>query len=521
MHRSTVWFAVLSSLVFLIGFVGCSHGRSPVTPGEGDRGAQNFSQSRQVFGIPGDNTVFRDLDLATLVDGFSGLTSGLPSVLQFAGQPHSFAVQVSLQHIAGQGQVPWLAWLMDNPSPGSQPTIVDRMIFGIPSGTGLQLKFPKVDAIYRPGVDPAHSDVIVAVSFMWRITGEAQYGLGVIFMHWSAEAFLDGQIGMYDDHYYVLYNPSYMGNPEDAYVWGQDLAFNPDDGDLYVVYTNNESPGSPHAWKLHYFRISQQYPDFIWVRNGPWLAFTGGWEMNAWLPSVDIGILDIHPGGPRWTVGVAFTAQDHPETPDESDFIVAGNSWPAGPAYDGDHTNTDYHMCVTAPAGLNCGLPELDIAIYYPGTSIPFYAMAYAQENPVTGHDVMVMDSINEAPWRVARDENDVTERILPSIATHLFSWERKASVSCYKWVSEEGRFKPAGYRMNLAVPDSYYENEQVVQFGYDGVWGPWAPLNVAFADVGLATDIVMQTQNTYFMGFANSVLEYPARVYVAWGSTQ
>jgi len=338
-------------------------------------------------------------------------------------------------------------------------------------------------------------------------------------MHWLGSAFSGGEMGDPDAVDYVFYCPDYVEqNPEGADVWGHDLAFNPGNGDLYVVFTDNSGIAGPG--KLYYFRIEQPDPDeFEWVRYGdPWLAYHPGLAMNCWLPSVDVGVLDVG-SGPEWCVGVAFTARYHSYC--DSDFSVAGNWWPADE--DGNHIDILLNSYVCGLGDLDAGLPSLDIAHFQPGaTPEPFWAIAYMQKVPqVRLYDVYLIDSLHMTATRVQQDDEDNLQKILPSIACHIQSWDHEVSISMYERQSDmQGTFKPLAARYDLDILGAGQQGWYAVEQGCGVINGPWAPLNVAYADVGVATEIVIQTGNYYYMGFANSVTANPTAVYAAWGNT-
>jgi len=165
--RSIKTTSLIVSLLALAVIAGCSRRGEPTTPEPSARVAERFSNSGVVFPPPFDPNVFKDLDLAALVQGYvsGSLANGICAVLRWEGADHGFTIEVS---IAQDGQVPWLAWMIDG-NPDFAPRIVDRRPFGIPGGDFVQYKFPKVDAIYRQGATQDESDVNVAVSFMWRL----------------------------------------------------------------------------------------------------------------------------------------------------------------------------------------------------------------------------------------------------------------------------------------------------------------------------------------------------------------
>ncbi len=248
-----------------------------------------------------------------------------------------------------------------------------------------------------------------------------------------------------------------------------------------------------------------------------------------WLPSIDVGMLNMHehnPGYPNQAliyVGVAFTL----DLPDPAPFCVAYNYWvPELDGYEDQTANTEVVDNPYVPDGLDAGLPRLDIA---PNNSVPpYFAFAFVQEenDPDTTWEyfVWLFDSRNWDFTKMPSTDDEIRQLTLPSVACH-YTGLGSAEVSVSAYENEAigvpiGDYQPIAWRFN--VGSQTFEERQIVQAGYDGIYGPWHPLDVAFMDCGVATGIVLTEYNDYYFGFADSITTdwNPTTVYVAWGNT-
>ncbi len=511
--RSILVTCSIIGLMFLAWVPGCSHGSGPTAPDATEHGVQSFNDCAEVFpGTPLEP--YRDLDIATLVD----IITGIPSTLEIDLEDTGLSIMVSCLHSPGlEGDQPFLVWLKDDGLP------LEKMPFGFPGGDSLEYKFPKVDAIYRPGMDPAHSHVIVAVSFMFRPLPDGIWQLGVIFLHWSGAAFLDGQPGP-PDAVDLVFPPDVTLSAK----WGHDIAFNPQYGDAYLVYTT-DTGAIQKPWRLMYHHLIQPTPQFEWetVPDGPWWAVDPAFIANCWLPSIDIGRLVLPPEYPVpcWILGIAFTAKMQ----GVDVYRVAGNYW--CPDIDGDQDQEDNEYFLVNPyvePERDAGLPCFDIS---PNnvTLPPYYAIAFVQSVfvPLDNHqyEVWVADNINNDPLRIERTGVNSYQKTLPSIACHYtYAGDKAVSVSMYEHIDSgapTGNYWPVAVKVEitpaLAVDQTTWTP---VQIGYTPIPGPWGPFDVTGQDAGIATDIEVTDDNSYYIGFSDRMDASATSVYAAWGNT-
>jgi len=439
-------------------------------------------------------------------------------MIEHEGYEHGFSIMVSIKDTGpgNQGKVPMYRWLLDDGTPAGPATE-----FGFYGGQYYDLKFPKVDALY----DPDNERVIVAVSFMWRLLQEPPpndvWNVDVIFLYWDVSQFESYPIPEHDGDFI---HPGLVQRNQ----WGHDIAFNPRNAEAFLVFsTETSAPIGPY--RLMY-RVYSETILNNWSYIGPYYAASPSLIGNHWLPSVDVGLLNMHdpndpqcpyPAWPIDFVGVAFTFK----APDQP-YKVAFNYWaPSVDGYGHQTVNTDVLVNPYVDSSLNYGLPCLDIA---PNNTVPhYYALTWVHETEEDHlYDVWLGDNFNNDMRRLADLGCPGRQRILPSVACHYSGLygEKAVSVSVYEDPVEgdpSGSFQPAAvfYSISYDVMDDWHR----VQAGYDAVYGPWNCFNVAYMDSGIATSIVLNLSNEYYIGFADSVtttVNPPTTVYAAWGDT-
>jgi len=512
--------ALLAGLMACL-IAGCSGSSSPAIPTDSSRSAEYFCYCTTAFdGTPEEP--FRDFDLATLIEKGQTPASCRPAILMHGGANHSFTIVVSLHQTPFQGKMPMYTWFKDGGEAACPP-----IMFGFPSGGTVDYKFPKVDAYF----EPADDTIQVAVSFMWRLTQapwpQNTWNIGVIFLHWRTIQFALDPIPPPYQTFVVLY-------PTPVTEWGHDIAFNHYTGEAYLVFAQDRQ--IPCPYRLRYTVLSED-PDpdvFAWTDTGFYWAVAPNVIGNMWLPSIDVGMLNMHehssyPDQALIYVGVAFTLDPPDPAPPEpaTPFCVAYNYWvPELDGYGDQTANTEVIDNPYVADGLDAGLPRLDIA---PNNSVPpYFALAFVQEenNPDTTWEyfVWLFDSRNWDLRKMPSYDGEIRQLTLPSVACHYIGiGSPEVSVSAYENEAigvPVGDYRPIAWRFN--VGPEIFDNPQMVQGPYQGIYGPWHSLDVAFMDCGVATGIVLTENNSYYFGFADSITTdwNPTTVYVAWGNT-
>jgi len=516
--RSICTSCITLAVLFLGLVAGCSRSGNPITPGELSRGAEWFSESEEVF--DGAEHPYRDLDIATLIKKGEDIYDTLPAEIWHDGAEHRFSIMVSIQDLGPPDhKVPMYRWLKDDGT-----AACDETAFGVSSGPYVDYKFPKVDAIWVP----EEGSIRVAVSFMWRFLQppplyDDSWNVGVIFLHWWENQFADAPIpppNLEDlSHVMELY--------ADGTQWGHDIAFDAYQGDGYLVYTTDTGAMQcPYRLWYYHFTEDPEEGDPEWRFLGPWWAVDDDFVGNMWLPSLDVGlcVMPTYQGQARDSIGVAFTYKE----PDPEPYKVAYNYWTWDQT--GDQTaNTGILENPYVDPDLNYGLPCLDIA---PSScDPPYFAVTWVHENYEDWmYDVWVYDSFNEVMMRLHHPkplDPDTQQKTLPSIACHYSGLLQpaEASVSMYENEAEQeptDDYQPVAVRVRFNPHNSQILSWETVDSGFNGVFGPWGPFNVAFMDSGVATDIVLDQDNDYYIGFADSIgtVTDPTTVYAAWGNT-
>ncbi|HEU17859.1 MAG TPA: hypothetical protein ENO00_00535 [Deltaproteobacteria bacterium] len=510
--RSLLITSAILGFSLLTFLQGCSGVNGLTAPDARNRSVQGFFGHMPVF--EGDfSEPYRDLDIATLVRSEPILTTGSPAVLSVDNEPTGLSIMVSCRHEAWPvGDQAYLAWLKDNGE------VIETRPFG-ESGQGfVEFKFPKVDCIYIPGVDQENSHVVVAVSFMWRLPNaqppDNNWRLGVKFLHWSGEAFLETPIGPADaEHLWLPAGAALSDN-----CWGHDIAFNPQRRDVYLVFTA-ETNAIQYPWRLKYYHLIQPGPTFVWQdTGGPWWAISPNFIANCWLPSIDIGKLALqeYGGAPRMILGVAFTAKME----GVSTYRVAGNFW--CPDIDGDQDQTENVFYMVNPyvqPERDAGLPCLDIS---PNNTVgPYFAVSFVQSvDALHEYEVWMVDSINNDPIRLERPQG-YRQKILPSVAcNYTVMGDKAVSVSMYENLNTgepSGNYRVAAVKVNIfpVLEVLSWAQVQTIQ-----IPGPWNPFNVIGQDAGVATDIQVTATNDYYIGFSDKLDATATSVYAAWGNT-
>ena len=338
--RSILAVSTVLILLALMLVLGCSKGGDPITPDGLERDILSFYDYQQVFPESGQIT-FRDTDLATLVYAETGsyADSGSPAVLEYDSEYVQFCIQVSLEIGIGT-KVPWLAWMI-NDDGGGNPAIVDRREFAYESGPlSWDYKYPKVAAIYKEEATPEDSRVKVAVSGMVLLPNASSWSVGVWFMEWSGDDFENGTMGDPDNEWGVLVpaNLNALQLVDRVDVYSQDIAFDPETGDLWLIYASDDhTNGNPIKLKCRKYVEDESAWEWTEDEDYRGYAYDPGIDCSCYYPSVDIGAITLDATF-GWYVAVAFTALNHPSA--NATLCLAGNYWLVTET--GNHEDNDF-----------------------------------------------------------------------------------------------------------------------------------------------------------------------------------
>jgi hypothetical protein len=278
---------------------------------------------------------------------------------------------------------------------------------------------------------------------------------------------------------------------------------------------------NPHPYRLYYYRL-EDTDDWDWepATELPWKAFTYSYEINCWLPTIDVGMVDLGDGA-DWGVGVAFTAQDlEYDNMTIPVYCVVGNGWYVDD--DGDQTG-EGNLQVLAPDGYHsCGMPSIGIGYYSVGQFDPWWAIAYVQalgEDP--WYDVMFIDSVNNDPQPLTSGIYDTDMKFGPAVTCHCNPLEQVASVSAYR-DNGSGAWQPCAANFDVGSED-WSTGFTSVQTDLPDIDGDFIPATWVFTDPGIATSIVSSSDaGNYYMGFSTRVDmdEYNCEIWAAYGNT-
>jgi hypothetical protein len=501
------------SLAFLCCFIslltGCGQSSSPVHPEDPSREVQEWDDPIKAFNFSAGNHYW-DVDLATVAigPGIDGTPGDIWHQEAFGNVQLYWCAAVSLFqeiHIAR----PYYSWMRTDSSQGNNPMAHIQQGYAShwPQCKSL-FKLPKCDALCLVddfGVQENIEIIELAVCYMVKVEGIHPYwSLGVTLNTWSVGP---------GDHQFPLNAPDQEDNwvwDEGVDVWHPDISYDPDTGDIYLVYT---VVGSPAV--VHYRRYNRE--NHTWSASYPIHPADHG----GWTPRIDVG---LYPDGNTWTVGVAYSAFNQGEhagkwhpcivhwNADEPDGPKGNNLIPVW------NENWQY-------SDLDSGLPELDIG---PNSNSQHYgALVYVQEEGEPGgqinYQVYEIDSILQQPVRIFDETAQLTDSMHPSIALHYDGGSplHEASIS-YFGKSGMVIFQPQVCRINMDLPrdDPYkvYNYEPIESVIFDS----WVPLDVLDIHPALSSSIVVRLDHGYWAGFCDRVhfdpADLPDMVWVAFG---
>jgi len=495
----TICILILSTSV-----LGCTNGKSPVSPGDENRGAQSFSASWELFG--GD-IEYNEIDFAPVLWGQDAISIWGPVGDPVLINDRHWCFAVTVEHDDNEDRIIY-SILDDVDSADGGPAAYTGVLYN--GGDQYEICSAKASAIYLDYEGTGADQVRLYVVCMVRdklLPPEYPGGrIAVISNGWFTTAFPGPPFGLtagFESLGIGLY-----GN------FSPDIAHNYKNGDLHVVYTSILSEFPTDKSKLIYERCIGG----SW--KGPYRMFDEDAGHQQWIPRIAVG-----DGGLGYddSVAVAYTEWSNDSTP--TGIQLGAASWDAG-ALDPLSTAQFYHLPYDSehPAGL----PRIAMSPY--SAAVQYTSIAFTQQLQDQTYQAVEVNNIrntgNYFDYFLPIYNNNNTFGIFPSVTCHNSAGNPTVSLCYYEmtalddWQVSYCRFNPRllADTNPLSIMQKMYGSGENVQ----GILDPFDYASYLYIDTFRGSDIVAVDSGpfnqAFWVGWCDYVDDAATTVYTAFG---
>jgi hypothetical protein len=261
------------------------------------------------------NYDYLDADAATIMNGFG---TEVPDTVWEDDEGHNWAVATALEYDGSETHILY-RFLGDDEYMGTMSAMFT--IDDLP----VKIRFPRVASSF---FDVSTDFVEVAIAYQYWDLGGNDWDIGVVRIGFDPAVF--------DVDHPEYIEPEWTAAPEGVdTVFSEihpDLAYTPETGDLWLVYSKNVDEGIWHIYVLPGMRDDQDKTVVEWNSNYEQIAQnTSGLEAhNGFHPRIDIGFIKLPGYSPpaQWMLVIAYTGGHQPGEAVHSRWHVRVNYWP-------------------------------------------------------------------------------------------------------------------------------------------------------------------------------------------------
>jgi hypothetical protein len=486
--------------------ISCAKANNPVVSDseEKERNLSIFQNFYSIFPEVGQTGIFYDADISEILVGPDPeYTAGDPGELWLDSQERSWSVAVALEETGTNFDTDRkISFRFLGPNIMSHAFRIEEIEGNI--------RLARVAACYFEGEDPDNEDdtfVEVTIAYqMWNVNVQ-EWEIHVYRMGINPDLFtnLNWTSGIFNwegvDEVFLYNTPGSTG-------YGQmmpDVAYDPNNGNLYVVMTRYETDTLPRIWmrsarRWHLLPFQHRHVQWLDTLQCQFGLNENNLPNHGFHPRIDIGLVTLFPfpessPPPAWHLAIVYTG-------DSNQFVPFFSFWPVGPCP--GYGNFD-EIKIELWDGIQAGfMPVIDIGL------------------PDTDHCAIAWTQTRSESW------NDVTVGYLDSHYGNFFVEEASGLVSsAFPSVSVRGQyddvFETSLFFLESDNPNSLdwapsYRHQETWWEGWELNWDLGIESNLNLTFLG---DYDSGSQFSNWYGMSSSITSVNNNCWVIWSSHQ